>query len=226
MNFSMSRRHSMKKNPRIFSGLKNQHFFQFSPTFANWHTYNNCIERTRSQAQRRTYIICSVANCLPTKQCTTHWIFKLCPVILHCTQFFNIIIIVDSGREAYSSNNKARSKLKEIWFDLYFWDSRSKLSKFSIMPSETTVVNKVIVHPLVLLSVVDHFNRMGKIGNQKRVVGVLLGCWRQKGVLDVSNSFAGECRFKNITRPLCECECHQYQHNQWIFAVSLLCLPM
>ncbi|CAD0196333.1 unnamed protein product [Chrysodeixis includens] len=38
--------------------------------------------------------------------------------------------------------------------------------------------------------VVDHFNRMGKIGNQKRVVGVLLGCWRAKGVLDVSNSFA------------------------------------
>lgn len=52
-------------------------------------------------------------------------------------------------------------------------------------------VSKVIVHPLVLLSVVDHFNRMGKIGNQKRVVGVLLGCWRQKGVLDISNSFAG-----------------------------------
>lgn len=63
------------------------------------------------------------------------------------------------------------------------------------MPSENVVVNKVIVHPLVLLSVVDHFNRMGKIGNQKRVVGVLLGCWRQKGVLDVSNSFAGKCVF-------------------------------
>lgn len=31
---------------------------------------------------------------------------------------------------------------------------------------------------------------MGKIGNQKRVVGVLLGSWRAKGVLDVSNSFA------------------------------------
>ncbi|XP_065091902.1 26S proteasome non-ATPase regulatory subunit 7 [Ochlerotatus camptorhynchus] len=57
------------------------------------------------------------------------------------------------------------------------------------MPSETSTT-KVIVHPLVLLSVVDHFNRMGKIGNQKRVVGVLLGCWRAKGVLDVSNSFA------------------------------------
>lgn len=60
------------------------------------------------------------------------------------------------------------------------------------MPSADVSVNKVIVHPLVLLSVVDHFNRMGKIGNQKRVVGVLLGCWRSKGVLDVSNSFAGK----------------------------------
>lgn len=59
------------------------------------------------------------------------------------------------------------------------------------MPAaESVLVNKVIVHPLVLLSVVDHFNRMGKIGNQKRVVGVLLGCWRAKGVLDISNSFA------------------------------------
>ncbi|XP_058463259.1 26S proteasome non-ATPase regulatory subunit 7 [Malaya genurostris] len=57
------------------------------------------------------------------------------------------------------------------------------------MPSEIATT-KVVVHPLVLLSVVDHFNRMGKIGNQKRVVGVLLGCWKAKGVLDVSNSFA------------------------------------
>lgn len=59
------------------------------------------------------------------------------------------------------------------------------------MPSQEVTTTKVVVHPLVLLSVVDHFNRMGKIGNQKRVVGVLLGCWRAKGVLDVSNSFAG-----------------------------------
>lgn len=58
------------------------------------------------------------------------------------------------------------------------------------MPSQEVVTTKVVVHPLVLLSVVDHFNRMGKIGNQERVVGVLLGCWRAKGVLDVSNSFA------------------------------------
>ncbi|XP_046755622.1 26S proteasome non-ATPase regulatory subunit 7 isoform X2 [Gallus gallus] len=103
-------------------------------------------------------------------------------------------------------------------------------------------VDRVVVHPLVLLSVVDHFNRwgpagggaaalshgpgprraerdaglrggrgraiaridtprrrnrgperarggIGKVGNQKRVVGVLLGSW-QKKILDVSNSFA------------------------------------
>merc|ERR1711973_917647 len=46
------------------------------------------------------------------------------------------------------------------------------------------------VHPLVLLSVVDHFSRMGKIGNQKRVVGLLLGSWSSKGILDIANSFA------------------------------------
>lgn len=58
------------------------------------------------------------------------------------------------------------------------------------MPATELPVSKVIVHPLVLLSVVDHFNRMGKVGNQKRVVGILLGSWKGKGNLDVSNSFA------------------------------------
>ena len=57
---------------------------------------------------------------------------------------------------------------------------------------EPQKLSKVVIHPLVLLSVVDHFNRMGKVGNVKRVVGVLLGSHRQ-GVLDVSNSFAGDC---------------------------------
>ncbi|XP_053210114.1 26S proteasome non-ATPase regulatory subunit 7-like [Panonychus citri] len=55
---------------------------------------------------------------------------------------------------------------------------------------ESLPIDKVVVHPLVLLSVVDHFNRMGKIGNQKRVVGILLGAMKGKGILDVSNSFA------------------------------------
>jgi len=56
-------------------------------------------------------------------------------------------------------------------------------------PANPNKIDKVVVHPLVLLSVVDHFNRMGKVGNVKRVVGILLGSNRQ-GILDVSNSFA------------------------------------
>lgn len=56
-------------------------------------------------------------------------------------------------------------------------------------PTDPSKINKVVVHPLVLLSVVDHFNRMGKVGNVRRTVGVLLGANRQ-GILDVSNSYA------------------------------------
>jgi hypothetical protein len=47
----------------------------------------------------------------------------------------------------------------------------------------------VVLHPLVLLSVVDHYNRVAR-DTKKRVVGVLLGS-TSKGVVDVSNSFAG-----------------------------------
>ncbi len=48
----------------------------------------------------------------------------------------------------------------------------------------------VIVHPLVLLSTVDHYNRVAKDQGNKRVVGVLLGNV-SKGVVDVTNSYAG-----------------------------------
>lgn len=53
------------------------------------------------------------------------------------------------------------------------------------------VPSRVVVHPIVLLSVVDHFNRLSKIGNQRRVVGILLGSWRKGGVVDIATSFAG-----------------------------------
>ena len=49
-------------------------------------------------------------------------------------------------------------------------------------------IDEVIVHPLVLLGVVDHYHRIAKETN-KRVVGVLLG-ETYKGRLDVNNSFA------------------------------------
>lgn len=44
------------------------------------------------------------------------------------------------------------------------------------------------MHPLVLLSTVDHYNRVAK-GTKKRVIGVLLG-ETNKGVVDVTNSYA------------------------------------
>lgn len=47
-----------------------------------------------------------------------------------------------------------------------------------------------VVHPLVLLSVVDHYNRVAR-DTRKRVVGILLG-EQSKGVVQVTNSFAGE----------------------------------
>ena len=50
-------------------------------------------------------------------------------------------------------------------------------------------IKEVVVHPLVLLSVVDHYNRVAK-DSKRRVVGVLLG-EAYKGRVDVTNSFAG-----------------------------------
>lgn len=47
----------------------------------------------------------------------------------------------------------------------------------------------VVVHPLVLLSVVDHYNRVAK-DTKKRVVGILLG-ETYKGRVDITNCFAG-----------------------------------
>ncbi|KXS22288.1 Mov34-domain-containing protein [Gonapodya prolifera JEL478] len=57
------------------------------------------------------------------------------------------------------------------------------------MPVSTTATpENVVVHPLVLLSVTDHYNRMARNTN-KRVVGVLLGQWKGKSV-NIANSYA------------------------------------
>ncbi|KAJ2411961.1 proteasome regulatory particle subunit [Coemansia sp. RSA 2530] len=47
---------------------------------------------------------------------------------------------------------------------------------------------RVVVHPLVLLSVVDHYNRVAK-NTKKRIVGVLLG-QVEGNTVNVANSFA------------------------------------
>eukprot|EP00126_Sphaerothecum_destruens_P005368 Sdes_comp18724_c0_seq2m9058 len=56
------------------------------------------------------------------------------------------------------------------------------------MTLHPSLPKSVVIHPLVLLSVVDHYNRIAK-DTQKRVVGVLLGSYSGK-ILDVSNAFA------------------------------------
>ncbi len=49
-------------------------------------------------------------------------------------------------------------------------------------------IHNVTVHPLVLLSAADHYNRVAR-GTRKRVVGVLLGTVN-RGQVDATNSFA------------------------------------
>jgi len=59
------------------------------------------------------------------------------------------------------------------------------------MATTNAQVEKVVIHPLVLLSVADHWNRVSKTQNVKRTVGILLGALRPDKTLDISNSFAG-----------------------------------
>jgi 26S proteasome regulatory subunit N8 len=49
-------------------------------------------------------------------------------------------------------------------------------------------IEKVVVHPLVLLSIVDNYNRVAK-DTRKRVLGVLLGS-TFRGRVDITNSYA------------------------------------
>lgn len=51
-------------------------------------------------------------------------------------------------------------------------------------------IDQVVVHPLVLLSIVDHYNRVAK-DTRKRVIGVLLG-ETSRGRVDITNSYAGQ----------------------------------
>ena len=52
---------------------------------------------------------------------------------------------------------------------------------------QKVIKTEVIVHPLVLLSAADHYNRVAK-DSKKRVVGVLLGK-KSGNEVDITNSF-------------------------------------
>jgi 26S proteasome regulatory subunit N8 len=72
----------------------------------------------------------------------------------------------------------------------------------------------VMVHPLVLLSVVDHYYRVAK-DTRRRVVGVLLGSWKSNNtILDVSNSFALPFE-EDDKEPAIWFLDHNYLENMW-----------
>lgn len=69
--------------------------------------------------------------------------------------------------------------------------STTNLSNLSsIAPIVIQRPSHVVVHPLVLLSVVDHYRRAA-MNTKKRVVGVLLGNWNGQTV-NITNSYAGK----------------------------------
>ncbi|KAK0585642.1 hypothetical protein LWI29_031743 [Acer saccharum] len=68
-------------------------------------------------------------------------------------------------------------------------------------------IKKVIVHPLVLLSIVDNYNRVTK-DTRKRVVGVLLGssfkgsvCYQQLRSVDRKGSETAVSIEREVKRP-------------------------
>lgn len=61
------------------------------------------------------------------------------------------------------------------------------------MSSPFIAPSSVAVHPLVSLSVLDHYRRVvgdGGGGGGKRVVGALLGSWSPRGTVHITNAFA------------------------------------
>jgi 26S proteasome regulatory subunit N8 len=54
---------------------------------------------------------------------------------------------------------------------------------------EYVETKNVVVHPTVLLSIVDHYNRVAA-GTDRRVVGCLLGKYTDNNHLDVTNCYA------------------------------------
>lgn len=65
----------------------------------------------------------------------------------------------------------------------------SLLSSSSL--ASTLDAKSCVVHPLVLLSIQDHFHRVAN-NTKKRVVGILLGQDNGAKGYNIANSFAGE----------------------------------
>jgi hypothetical protein len=86
--------------------------------------------------------------------------------------------------------------------DFHFFQvtRRTKVSESTTMAMPPVALELVAVHPLVLLSVVDHFSRVaGGTSGNRRVVGVLLGQESGK-TIHVTNSFACKLRISWMER--------------------------
>jgi hypothetical protein len=62
-------------------------------------------------------------------------------------------------------------------------------------PPRALQIRSAAVHPLVLLHVVDHFNRATI---NKRICGVLLGSIQKDGTAEVTNAFASKSFFSKL----------------------------
>jgi len=89
-------------------------------------------------------------------------------------------------------------------------DSEAASSSSSINAIVTPSL--VVVHPLVLLSVVDHYNRVAK-DTKKRVVGILLG-YSFKGTFDITNSYAVPFEEDEKNPDIWFLD-HNYHENMW-----------
>ncbi len=96
-----------------------------------------------------------------------------------------------SDKQGTSTTVAAAAAAPEDNIELLTLEDEEVLKK-SLAPLPT----KVVVHPLVLLSVVDHYHRVAENTN-RRVCGVLLGS-SAGSTVDISNCYAG-------TLPLLPC---------------------
>ena len=87
-------------------------------------------------------------------------------------------------------------------------DASQQLATTTMVMTKKLDVTEVVIHPLVLLSVADHYHRVAR-GTRKRVVGVLLGQVVAGGKVDATNSFAVpfEEDSKNTVRHNTQSEC-------------------
>ena len=118
--------------------------------------------------------------------------------VQHTVPYRSIQPIHHTAFDYFSNNNRKHTTFDQagyldwIWKGSFFLGGTSLSRMSSSAAAPTVKVDKdaveVIIHPLVLLSVADHYNRIAK-DSQNRVVGVLLGN-RSRGKIDVSNSFA------------------------------------